>query len=283
LISGQKVDPDAENKEQASKRKEKKMLMDTVGFIGGGRITQILLQGLARAGQMPEEIVISDPNEKVIQVLQKNFQGIHGVVGNNHLSAAQGVVFLALHPPAILTCLEDIRACLDEEAVIISLAPKLTIKQLSDRLSGFQRIIRMIPNAPSFLNAGYNPVTFSPVFSLEEKEGWLSWFRLWGESPVVLEDNLEAYAIITAMGPTYLWFQLYELLKIAKSFGLEQADALRGISGMAVGAVKCMLEEDRNAEEVMDLIPVKPLLEEEPGIKEIYHRNLEALYHKLTA
>jgi hypothetical protein len=35
------------------------------------------------------------------------------------------------------------------------------------------------------------------------------------------------------------------------------------------------------AEEVMDLIPVKPLGEEEGNIKAAYHAKLEALYAKL--
>ena len=36
----------------------------------------------------------------------------------------------------------------------------------------------------------------------------------------VPEEELEAYALIPAMGPTCLWFQPYELEKSAGSFGL---------------------------------------------------------------
>ena len=44
------------------------------------------------------------------------------------------------------------------------------------------------------------------------------------------EDKLEAYAILTAMGPTYFWFQWQELLQIGLSFGL---DALEIETGLA--------------------------------------------------
>ena len=135
--------------------------------------------------------------------------------------------------------------------------------------------------ANTFLNAGYNPVAFSAAFSAGEKENWLSWFRILGESPEVPEEKLEAYAIITAMGPTYLWFQLYELLNIAKSFGLDEAEAVSGVSAMVTGAVQCISVREMSAEQVIDLVPVKPLDEAEAGIKEIYHRNLESLYQKL--
>lgn len=259
------------------------MIEDTVGFIGGGRITRIFLAGLDRAGRLPNEIVVGDADKKVLEALQFDFPGIHCVVGDNHWPASQMAVFLALHPPAIRECLQDIRNCLREEAVLISLAPKITIQQLSDGLGGFQRIIRMIPNAPSILNAGYNPVAFSPAFSIEEKEKWLSWFHHLGESPEISEQKLEAYAIITAMGPTYLWFQLYELLNIAKSMGLDEAEAVMGISAMTVGAVQCFSTHEMDAAQVMDLIPVKPLGEAETSIKEIYQRNLVTLFNKIKA
>lgn len=259
------------------------MLEDTIGFIGGGRITRIILAGLAKAGRLPKNIVVSDADEKVIEALQGTFSGIQGVVGDNRSPASQMVVFLALHPPIIRGCLDEIRDCLHSDAVLISLAPKITIRQLSQGLGGFQNIIRMIPNAPSIINSGYNPVAFSAAFSAEEKGYWLCLFRILGESPEVFEDSLEAYAIITAMGPTYLWFQFYELLSIAKSFGLEEAEAIRGISAMVKGAVECISTGEMSAEQVSDLIPVKPLIEAEAGIKEIYHRTLEALYQKLKA
>lgn len=46
------------------------------------------------------------------------------------------------------------------------------------------------------------------------------------------EDKLEAYAVITSMGPTYLWFQLHELYEIAKEFGMSDGEARNAISKM---------------------------------------------------
>lgn len=255
----------------------------SVGFIGGGRITQILLGGWARAGQLPREIVVSDVDEKVLAALKQKFPGITTVTSDNRRAASQKIVFLALHPPAIGGSLAEIRTCLHEEAVLISLAPKLTFRQLSSALGNFPRIIRMIPNAPSILNAGYNPVAFSGTFSQQEKEKWLAWFRLLGECPEVPEANLEAYAIITAMGPTYLWFQLNELVKIAQSFGLDEAEAKQGVTSMSLGAAQFLSDSGMSPEQVMDLVPVKPLGEAEAGIKEIYQQKLSSLYQKLKA
>jgi pyrroline-5-carboxylate reductase len=38
------------------------MTNKSVGFIGGGRVTRILLGGLRQAGQLPGRVVVSDGN-----------------------------------------------------------------------------------------------------------------------------------------------------------------------------------------------------------------------------
>jgi len=55
------------------------------------------------------------------------------------------------------------------------------------------------------------------------------------------------------------------------------------VTRMAEGAAKTMYESDLTPEDVMDLIPVKPLGEEEETIKSLYRSKLEGLYKKLKA
>jgi pyrroline-5-carboxylate reductase len=260
------------------------MSLNKIGFIGAGRITRIFLHALKRAGSLPADVVVSDLNRETLDKLQEEFPSIRVVQGDNRPPASQALVILALHPPAIQACLQEIQACLGPGAAFLSLAPKWTIARLSKELgSACEKLMRMIPNAPSIVNAGYNPVTFSSAFSLEEKRGWISWLSAFGDCPEVREETLEAYAILTAMGPTYLWFQFYELLRLAQSFGLQEQEALQGISAMVRGSVSCMLSKEMSEADVLDLVPVKPLVEVEASIVEMYHTKLEPLYQKLKA
>ena len=104
----------------------------------------------------------------------------------------------------------------------------MTIDTLSARLGGFDRIVRMIPNAPSIINRGYNPMAFSAAFDEKEKKGLYDFFKVLGDCPEVEEEKLEAYAVLTAMGPTYFNFQLDELQKLGESFGLTQREVQKG-------------------------------------------------------
>lgn len=257
------------------------MTEKSVGFIGGGRVTNIILGGLRRAGKMPRDVVVSDSNPDVLLRLKANYPEIREAHNDNRAAAAREFVFAALHPPAMGPCMDEIKDCLEPGSILISLAPKLTAARLTGALGGFSRIVRVIPNAPSIIGEGFNPIFFSETLAQAEREDVVELIRPLGKCPVVEEGKLEAYAILTAMGPTYLWFQLNELRAIAEGCGLSRGEAQAGTSEMAAGAAKTLFGSGMAAEEVMDLVPLKPLGEDEAGIKAAYHVRLEGLYAKL--
>ncbi len=259
------------------------MIEKTLGFIGGGRVTRILLEGFKRKGTDFQKIVVSDINPGILKTLKERFQIITTAPGNNILPASSDIMFIALHPPAVLPALGEIKSFLKQEAVLISLAPKITMAKISEILGGFTRIARTIPNAPSIVNAGYNPVVFGAGINPEERKEMLRLFSTLGECPVVKEDALEAYAVLTAMGPTYFWFQWEELARMGEAFGIDPDEARKAISYMIEGAAKTLFHSDLIPEEVMDLIPVRPLVEEEGRIREVYRSRLEALHSKLKS
>lgn len=257
------------------------MTLLSLGFIGGGRVVRILLHGWKEAGILPENIIVSDPNRDALDQISREFPGVRVVQDNNALPARQDLVFIAVHPPDAGKVLGSVGPALTSRATVISLLPKLTIAQLSGMLGGFDRIVRMIPNAPSLVLHGYTPVVFSPAVLPDDRASISTLLELIGTYFEVPEGDLEAYALISAMGPTYLWFQLYELEKIAISFGLTPERAADAVRKMAEGTVKTMSWSNLSPEQVMDLIPVRPLGEDEAVIKEMYWKRLPTLYQKL--
>ena len=254
----------------------------SIGFLGGGRVARIILGGFKKAGRIPETIVVSDTDTAVLMKLQSEFPDIRSVINNNREAADQDLVFLALHPPILGAALADLTGCLKPEGILISLAPKLSIAKLSEGLGGFNRIVRLIPNAASIICEGYNPIVFSRALELAERDQLLDFLGVLGKCPEVEERKLESYAIVTAMGPTYLWFQLEELRNLAESFGMTAVEAETGMAEMVAGAAKTLFGSGMTAEEVMDLIPVKPLGEEEKIIRAMYNSRLRPLYENLT-
>ncbi len=252
----------------------------SIGFIGGGRITRILLDGWKKEGDLPDEIIVSDSNPDVLKAIQEGHPGIE-IRTENTIAAGCKIVFLALHPPAIGDILEGIKAALKPDAILISLAPKWTIAKLSASLGGFNRIVRMIPNAPSVIGEGYNPVAFSAGITDDMKKDIRRLFKALGDCPEVDETKLEAYAILSAMGPTYLWFQMQKLRELGASFGLTEKETDKALYEMVKGAAKTIFKSGLSYHEVVNLIPVKPLAGDEASIVQAYEIKLKGLYEKL--
>ncbi len=252
----------------------------TLGFIGGGRITRIFLEGWTRANALPANVVVSDCNADTLARLKARFPGVQ-TAAESRIAAAQDTVFLAVHPPVVADVAAQIKASLRPGAVLVSLAPKFTVAKLNGLLGGFARIARVIPNAPSLIGQGYNPVSFGPALSPADRVEITTLLAPLGECPEVAEEKIEAYAILSAMGPTYLWFQLQALREVAAGFGLSEAEIAPALKRMVCGGTRTLLESGLTPAEVMDLIPVKPLAEMEGQVAEMYRTRLPGLYQKI--
>jgi pyrroline-5-carboxylate reductase len=254
----------------------------TIGFVGGGRVVRILLAGWKRASRPVPQVVVSDTDAGARERLKAEFPSI-AITPDNREAARQGLVLFALHPPAFPAVLGEIKASLPADAVLVSLAPKWTMAAIGGVLGGFTRLARVIPNAPSIVNKGYNPLSFSEHLAPGDRARVLSLFTPLGTCPEVPEDTLEAYAIVAAMGPTYLWYQLYQLIDLGCEFGLTREAATEAVVAMMDGAASTIAGSGLAAEGVMDLIPVKPLASMEPTVKAAYASTLSALHKKLKA
>jgi len=254
----------------------------SVGFVGGGRVVRIVLAGWRRAGWPLSNVVVSDSDAGVLNRLRADFPSL-AVTADNHQAAKQGIVLFALHPPAFPAVLAEISESLPADGLLVSLAPRWTMRALAGALGGFNRLARVIPNAPSIVNRGYNPVSFSQHLLPQDRARVVSLFAPLGSCPEVAEDTLEAYAIVAAMGPTYLWYQLYHLIDLGCEFGLTREAAAQAVVAMLEGAAGTMAEAGMTPEGVMDLIPVKPLAPIEQTVKEAYSHTLGALHQKLKS
>ncbi len=255
------------------------MNAQTIGFVGGGRITVIALEAWARAARTPS-VVVSDPDPGVRERLAACRIPVTTTADNKE-AASQGIVFLALHPPQLGTVLAEIAPSLHAGTMVVSLAPKWTTARITDALGGFGCVARVIPNAPSIVGAGFNPVSFADGVPEAARAEVLSLLEPWGQAPEVAESTLEAYALLTAMGPTYLWPQLFRLMTLGQEFGLSEDAARTAITAMVHGSATVLERSALGSDEVMDLVPVKPLAGHQSAWQDAYSTTLRELYAKL--
>jgi len=251
----------------------------TIGFIGGGRVTRIILHAFANKHIKFDSITVCDTNELVLADLKKEFPLIEAC-NDPRRSAYREIVVIALHPPAIINTMKGVIDSVGKNTIVISLAPKISIDKLSALLKT-DNIIRMIPNATSLINKGYNPVCFSPDFPAHEKNEVFKLLRTLGYTFETDEQKLESYAIISAMLPTYFWFQWDEMEKIGEKIGLDTRETREAIRETLLASTQLFYNPNLSHEEVMDLIPVKPVAEHEQAIRDCFNSKLLPLFEKI--
>jgi len=255
--------------------------MKTIGFIGGGRITNIFLHAFENSGISLENVSVSDINQEVLNALKLKYPMITISTDNLQVVSESHVVFIAVHPPVLMDTLTKIKDGIPKNAILISLAPKHTIEKMSLALGGFANLARMNPSASTIVNKGINPVAFSPAMKEASKNVILELMKPLGSTPEVDESKIEAYAVISAMGHTYFFFQLQKLKELAISFGMNESEAQSTITDMLWGTTETLFKSGLTYDEVIDLVPVKPLGAVEETIKGFYDEYLTAIFNKI--
>lgn len=256
-------------------------MFDSIGFIGAGRVTHIMLGGWKKKQTVLPPVVVCDTSPEALAALTAAFPQVR--VAPLEEVARQALVFAALHPPAMGETLGSIAPHLRTDAVLVSLAPKVRLPALQEKLGGFARLARMNPNAPGIIGEGFNPISFAPGLPEDARAALLATIAPLGASPVVADELIETCAVISAMGPTYFWFQFDALRELAESFGMPPALARDAMKAMLHGAVDTLFASDLPASRVMDLVPVRPLAADEEAIRGMLRERVGGIHTKLTS
>ena len=257
------------------------MKTKSVSFIGGGRITKIFLQAFKNSEIAFDKVVVFDTNIDILNALKTKFPQISITTQNLQEVVKNELIFIAVHPPVLIETLTKIKDQLSKESILISLAPKITIEKIASALSGFDNIARMNPSASTIVNKGVNPIAFSNSMSADTKNKLIQILQPLGYTPEVAESKIEAYAVISAMGHTYFFFQVQKLKEIAISFGMEEKEAETAIATMLWGSTETLFKSGLSYSEVADLVPVKPLAEVEETINGYYDQYLTGIFNKI--
>ncbi|WP_372947868.1 pyrroline-5-carboxylate reductase family protein [Mariniphaga sp.] len=251
----------------------------TIGFIGGGRITKIFLEGFKNKSVEFISVKVYDHNIETLDALKNAYPQVEKAE-SPEAAAKTDVVVIAVHPPVVMETVDKIAGVVNEKTFLVSLAPKITIEKITSKVKT-ANIVRMIPNATSYINEGYNPLAFHPAMLKKEKKQIKKLFKPLGKTFETEENKLEGYAIISGMLPTYFWFQWQELEAIGEKTGLSKEEAAKTIRNTLKNAIKLYYKSGLTPEEVMDLIPVKPIGENEEEIKNTLNAKLLGLFEKI--
>src|SRR5690554_24903 len=102
--------------------KKRNIMKTTIGFIGGGRVTGIFLEGFKNKAVEFKSIKVYDHNAETLEALKSAYPQI-AVAGSPGEAAKSDVVIIAVHPPVVMETVDKIAEVATEETFVVSLAP----------------------------------------------------------------------------------------------------------------------------------------------------------------
>jgi len=251
----------------------------TIGFIGSGRVTAFIIEGLSAKRQ---DLIISvmDSNPAASSSLARTFPGISDAGTDYKAVGGTDIIFLALHPQHVQAGCEAVAPFIGKDTIVVSLAPKAKLSALSAWL-GTDRVARYLPNAATSVGEGYNPVVWGNGISAQERKKTEGIFSTLGEHPEVDEGKIEAYAVLCAMGPTYLWPLLDEMIASGIRYGLGESESIQLVSRMAASCASMIEHSGKDYATRMNMIPSKPMADIEQNLRGMFRDKLDAIHGKL--
>lgn len=167
----------------------------SIAVIGVGNIGKILLRRLIEAGVEPSQMMICDSDVAHTQEAADAFDVGFAPLGADICNA--DILLFAVPPKALLELLKEIGASLKLGCVVISFAAAVPVRVLESLLPEGVSVARMMPNAPSLVGEGMNPVSYGRGIEAGTKAAIAEILAALGESMEIGDELMNACVGLT--------------------------------------------------------------------------------------
>ena len=216
-------------------------VMKTIAFIGAGNMAKAIIKGLIQSElYQPKEILVYNHRyEPTLKQLEQDL----GITPTLELSeaAAASILILAVKPFVFPKLLEDLKAQLNEQQLVVSIAAGVTIAQMEEVL-GQRKIVRVMPNTPALVGEGMTSISNNPHVTVEEAAEIQKLFESMGKAAQVPESMIDAVIGVSGSSPAYTYLFIEALTDGAVAEGMTRQMAYEFAAQAVLGAAKMVLE-----------------------------------------
>lgn len=188
-------------------------------LLGYGKMGSAILTALlTKKVFSPQEIMVIEQDPITQKVLKK--QGLQVSTDVRAAIAATDILLLAVKPQQIETAL----AGGTTTALIISILAGTRIKKIA-KITGSQKIVRVMPNTPAQIGAGISGYYATPTVTIAEKKLIRNILATMGQSiELKSEKHLDAVTAVSGSGPAYFFAFTEALAAAGQKLGLPDAE-----------------------------------------------------------
>lgn len=227
--------------------------MALIGLIGIGNMGYSMVKGALKKFKQEELAFTCIHSDRMEEV--KKQTGVNYVKDNSTLVENCKYIILAVKPQSYPSVLKEIKNKINQNHVVISIAPGISIDSLKDALGKDTKIIRSMPNTPALVGEGMSAVCYSgDNYTEEEKEIIDRLFSSFGRYEVITEQLIDAVVCASGSSPAYVYMFIEALADSAVRYGLPRDKSYTFAAQAVLGAAKMVLDTGKHPGELKDQV-----------------------------
>ncbi|HET8686294.1 MAG TPA: pyrroline-5-carboxylate reductase [Methanosarcina sp.] len=225
-----------------------------IGFIGAGKMGSALMQGIMKAGIVkPENLGASDVYEPFLNELKAKL-GINVSTDNSVIARASDILILAVKPQTLGSVLENLKAYITADKLIISIAAGVPLATYENALPDGTRVVRVMPNIAATVSEAASGISPGKNATPEDLKIALEIFSAVGTAVQVPESLMDAVTGLSGSGPAFIFPVIEAMADGAVLEGMDRKSALTLAAQTVLGAAKMVLETGLHPGELKDMV-----------------------------
>ncbi len=225
-----------------------------IGFIGLGNMATAMISGILKKGIFkPEEIIGSDPSEEGLKKVREKFS-IVTTLSNEEVAKVAEILVLSIKPQFYRSVIEEIRECISDDMIVISIAPGKTLHWLEEVFQKQIKIVRCMPNTPALVGEGCTGVCYNEGLQETEVQNVLTILSGFGKAHIVAEHMMDAVVGISGSSPAYVFMFIEAMADAAVAEGLPRKQAYEFAAQSVLGSAKMVLDMGKHPAELKDMV-----------------------------
>ncbi|AGL15446.1 pyrroline-5-carboxylate reductase [Actinoplanes sp. N902-109] len=208
--------------------------MSVVAVIGTGKIGELVVSGLLRAGRPAGQILVTARRPERGKELTDRY-GVR-VVDNATAVAEADVLAIAVKPQDAGTLLDEIGAGVPVGKLVISLCAGLPTSFFAARLPGGTPVVRVMTNTPALVDQAMTAISAGPHATGDHLAIAEEMFQPLGSTIRVPESQQDAVTALSGSGPAYFYLLVEAMIDAGILLGLPRQVAHELIVQTAIGS-----------------------------------------------
>ena len=225
-----------------------------IGMIGLGNMADAIIGGMLQKKVVKkEELIGSAATERTVARMREKY-GFHTTRDNREVAREADILILAVKPQFLEEVIVQIRDCIREETLLITIAAGKNIRWYEETFKRPIRLVRCMPNTPALVGEGCTAVCPGEKVSEEETAYVLRLMGSFGSTCIIQESRMDAFSAVAGSSSAFVFMFMEALADGGVAAGMTREQAVASAAQAVLGSAKLLLETGSHPGALKDMV-----------------------------